>query len=84
MYFHFRVSKEHGNWWADCIELVGLSITAMTRHELHYNCQSALNEYIDTWYDINGSILEIENRARRNRIKDSTIISVRLDDEWSI
>lgn len=47
MVYHFKVHKEKGGFWAQCIELPGCVTQADTLKELQFNMQEALNLYIE-------------------------------------
>lgn len=43
MTYHFKIHKEKGGFWAQCIELPGCFTQGKTMKELHENMQEALN-----------------------------------------
>ncbi|MBM3198463.1 MAG: type II toxin-antitoxin system HicB family antitoxin, partial [Chlamydiae bacterium] len=47
MRYHFKVHKEKGGVWAECIELPGCVTQADTKEELNLNMQEALNLYLE-------------------------------------
>lgn len=47
MKYHFKIHKENGGYWAECIELQGCVTQADTLEELNQNMQDALNLYIE-------------------------------------
>jgi predicted RNase H-like HicB family nuclease len=47
MRYHFKVHKEKGGFWAECIELPGCVTQADTKEELDSNTQEALNLYLE-------------------------------------
>lgn len=47
MIYHFKVHKEKGGFWAQCIELEGCVTEADTMKELQENMQEALNLYVE-------------------------------------
>ncbi len=46
MEYHFKIHKENGGFWAQCIELPGCITEGDTLEELQTNMQEALNLYI--------------------------------------
>ncbi len=51
MRYHFKVHKEKGGFWAECIELPGCVTQGDTKEELHANIQEALNLYLEECED---------------------------------
>ena len=47
MVYHFRVHREAGGYWAECVELTGCSTQADTVAELAANAQEALELYLE-------------------------------------
>jgi len=47
MLYHFKVHKEKGGFWAQCLELPGCITQGATQKELYQNMQEALNLYIE-------------------------------------
>ena len=47
MLYHFKIHKEKGGFWAQCIELPGCVTQGDTMEELRNNMQEALNLYIE-------------------------------------
>jgi predicted RNase H-like HicB family nuclease/DNA-binding XRE family transcriptional regulator len=47
MVYHFRVHREKGGYWAECVELEGCSTEGDTREKLAENAREALNLYLD-------------------------------------
>ena len=47
MKYHFKVHKEGGGFWAECLELAGCVTQADTIEELRQNMQEALNLFIE-------------------------------------
>lgn len=52
MRYHFKVHKEKGGFWAECLELSGCVTQADTKEELHANMQEALNLYLEEAEDV--------------------------------
>lgn len=52
MRYHFKVHKEKGGFWAECLELPGCVTQADTKEELHANMQEALNLYLEEAEDV--------------------------------
>jgi len=46
MLYHFKIHKEAGRFWAECLELPGCFTQADTLNDLRKNMQEALNLYI--------------------------------------
>lgn len=46
MIYHFKVHKEKGSFWAQCLELSGCVTQGDTMKELQGNMQEALNLYV--------------------------------------
>lgn len=46
MLYHFKVHKEKGSFWAQCLELSGCVTQGDTMEELQENMQEALNLYV--------------------------------------
>lgn len=46
MKYHFRIHKESGGFWAQCIELEGCLTQADSEAELSYNMEEALNLFL--------------------------------------
>jgi len=47
MRYHFKLHKEKGSFWAECIELPGCVTQGDTKEDLHTNMQEALNLYLE-------------------------------------
>src|SRR5579859_4372106 len=47
MIYHFKIHKEKGGFWAQCIELPGCATQGDSMKELKANMQDALNLYIE-------------------------------------
>ncbi|MGA8165375.1 MAG: type II toxin-antitoxin system HicB family antitoxin [Waddliaceae bacterium] len=47
MRYHFKVHKEKGSFWAECLELPGCVTQGDTKEELNANMQEALNLYLE-------------------------------------
>ena len=47
MRYHFKIHKEQGDFWAECIELPGCVTEGDSKEELFENMQDALNTYIE-------------------------------------
>lgn len=47
MRYHFKIHKEKGSFWAECIELPGCVTQGNTKEELYANMHEALNLYIE-------------------------------------
>lgn len=47
MKYHFKIHKEKGGFWAQCLELPGCLTQADTMKELEVNMQEALNLYME-------------------------------------
>ena len=75
MVYHFKVHKEKGGFWAQCLELPGCVAQGDTLKELNKNMQEALNLYIE---EPNNSdeLAELPNESV-NRSKN--IVSVAVD-----
>lgn len=46
MRYHFKIHKEKGGFWAECLELPGCVTQGETKEELEINMQEALNLYL--------------------------------------
>lgn len=51
MRYHFKIHKEKGGFWAECIEFPGCVTQGNSRKELHTNMQEALNLYLEECED---------------------------------
>lgn len=47
MKYHFKIHKEDGGYWAECLELPGCVTQADTMGQLQFNMKEALNLYIE-------------------------------------
>lgn len=47
MQYHFKIHKERGGFWAECIELDGCQTEGNTREHLYKNMKEVLNLYLD-------------------------------------
>lgn len=47
MKYHFKIHRENGKFWAECLELEGCLTQADSLEELHEMMKDALNVYID-------------------------------------
>jgi predicted RNase H-like HicB family nuclease/DNA-binding XRE family transcriptional regulator len=47
MTYHFKVHREKGGYWAECLELKGCASEGDTREDLEHNAREALNLYLD-------------------------------------
>lgn len=46
MKYHFKIHKESGGYWAECIELAGCSTQADSKEELEKNMREVLNLFL--------------------------------------
>lgn len=46
MKYHFKIHKEKGGYWAECVELEGCRTQGDTKAELLFNMDEALNLYL--------------------------------------
>jgi predicted RNase H-like HicB family nuclease len=76
MKYHFRVHKEDGGLWAECVELPGCVTQGDSRADLETNAQEALALYLDEPTD---SILEIP--LPEDVIQKKDIFSVAVSPE---
>lgn len=53
MRYHFKIHKEKGGFWAQCIELPGCVTQGDSKQELYANMQEALNLYLEEPEDSN-------------------------------
>jgi predicted RNase H-like HicB family nuclease/DNA-binding XRE family transcriptional regulator len=47
VWYHFKIHKEKGGFWAECIELPGCVTQANSKEELHVNMHEALNCFLE-------------------------------------
>lgn len=47
MKYHFRIRKEKGGYWADCVKLVGCRTEGDTLAELNENMREAVDLFLD-------------------------------------
>lgn len=77
MKYHFKVHKEKGGYWAECLELNGCSTQADTKGELLENMEDVLNLYLDEPEDS-----KIDFPLPKQRVKKtSTTVEVPVDSK---
>ncbi len=79
MNYHFKIHKEDGGFWAECIELPGCFTQADTREELLLNMQQALNLYIEEPSDSKELACLPDDSIKKSK----TIVQVALDPNLS-
>jgi predicted RNase H-like HicB family nuclease/DNA-binding XRE family transcriptional regulator len=84
MKYHFKVHKERGGFWAECLELNGCITQADTQEELYKNCEEALNLFLEEPIDskiifpLPDSSLNIEKNIIEIRVEPEIALAVLL------
>ena len=76
MHYHFKVHKEKGEYWAECIELGGCVTQGKNREELDQNMSEALNLCLEEPADST----HIAPLPRKN-LKGRGVVAVGVDPE---
>lgn len=76
MKYHFRVHKEDGGFWAECIELDGCVTQADTLDDLKVVTKDALNIYLDEPADS-----KLYFPLPKTNVRGSDVIEVEADPE---
>jgi predicted RNase H-like HicB family nuclease/DNA-binding XRE family transcriptional regulator len=80
MKYHFKIHRERGGFWAECLELDGCITQADNRKELYKNCEEALNLFLEEPMD-STIIFRLPNDSLDNR-KDT--IKIQVDPEIAL
>jgi antitoxin HicB len=79
MKYHFKVHKEKGGYWGECIELMGCVSQGKSKEELKKNLKEALDLYLDEPED---STVAFPLPGRRVKGKD--IVEIEVDPQIAI
>ena len=79
MVYHFRIHKERGGYWAECLELRGCSTQAASLEELAANAREALNLYLEEPEDSSVSFALPQRRS-----KDASLLEVPVDPQIAL
>lgn len=66
MNYHFKIHKEKGGYWGECLELIGCNSQGDTQAELLENLEDALNLYLSEPQDSNLIFPLPKNRVLRS------------------
>ena len=77
MEYHFKVHRESGGFWAECMELEGCITQADSVEELKENMQEALNLYMEEPEESKDIFPLPDNSIRRSK----TVVKVALDPQ---
>ena len=75
MQYHFKVHKEAGAFWAQCLELPGCVTQAETIAELQQNMHEALNLFIDEQANVEDLAALPDKTIKLSK----TVVAVNLD-----
>jgi predicted RNase H-like HicB family nuclease len=75
MKYHFKIHRENGKFWAECLELEGCLTQADSLEELHEMTKDALNVYISEPEDSKRFAKLPDDSIKRSK----TIAEVALD-----
>lgn len=79
MVYHFRIHKERGGYWAECMELRGCSTQAASLEELAASAREALNLYLEEPEDSSVSFALPQRRSR-----DASLLEVPVDPQIAL
>ena len=79
MVYHFRIHKELGGYWAECLELSGCSTQAESLEELAANAGEALNLYLE---EPEGSLASLALPQEQNQ--DTSLLEVPVDPQIAL
>ncbi len=79
MKYHFRVYREKGSYWGECLELKGCVSQGKTHDELVKNLKEALDLYLDEPEDSH-----VIFAAPKHQLKGKNIIEVDVDPQIAL
>ena len=79
MNYHFKIHKERGGYWAECLELSGCSTQAESLEELAASAREALNLYLE---EPENSSVSFALPQRRHR--DADLLEVPVDPQLAL
>jgi predicted RNase H-like HicB family nuclease len=75
MKYHFKIHKESGGFWAECLELPGCVTQGDSKEKLIVNMQEALNTFLEEPEDTD----YIASLPDQSIVKSKSVIEVHVD-----